>query len=717
MLQVVLLTLVVFWQVLAAAADQRRGDVALSRLRGRGRRATTRSLMRELLPVVEAGVLAGGLAGLGASLLARASLLPASSFVLPWTFWAAFAAAAVVIAALTHLTARSLAREPVDRLLRQVPARHRWRWTTLDTVLLTLAAGGTVAFAAGGLGRDFALAGPALVALLAGLLLSHVITPVAATVGNRALLRGRLVPALAALEAARRPGARRTVTMVTLAAAFLVFFANAWAIGNSNRQSVAEQVIGAPTVLTLSTTSLAPVRAALSQADPTGTTATPVVVVRPLGSSTAPSTLAVDPDHFPAIALLGQHARNLPWTRLEPDTGPPLRITGRQAALTARTSNQPSSAQRVTLKLTVLEHDGTSKVTVPLGTLRHGATTTLHAQVPCARSCTLLSLTVSSTPGLDWAGRIRLGAIRTGGDTVPWGRATRSEWHTVAGSGLTATTRSSGALELKVSTGGTSSLTVTSPWLVTTLPAFTVGLTSPPAKGKDVLLGLDRRLHPVDVVTAAPRIPTAPEHALVASIDGLSRAAAVDPADQVQVWLANSTTTLEHRVTRALQESGVDVTEVRTVHDQRRAYDDSVAAWSLSLALVVGAITLLITLLAMVVLAVTGWRATARDLAALQLNGIDHHRLRRASTLAQVATITTAVLVGALTGILASWLAIDQVPLFAHQPPLTTLDLTPSWTTIAVTTAVVLVVLLAAAALLVHRVAARAGSDRLREHT
>ncbi len=713
MLQLVLLTLVVFWQVLGAAMDQRRPDVALARLRGRGRRATTRLLLGELLPVVEAGVVVGAAGGIAAAALVRKTLLPTAPFDLPRAYWLAFVAAAVCIAGLTVLAARGLARQPVDRLLRRVPPRHRWQWTVLDTVLVTLATAGVIAFAVGGLGRDFALAGPALVALLAGLLLGHAVTPAAALIGRRALSKGRVVRGLAALEAARRPGARRTITMLTLSAAFLVFFGNAWSVGVTNRQSVAEQVIGAPRVLTTTTLNFADVQKALATVDPRGRRATAVTVVRPLGGSTAPSTLAVDPAAFPRIALLGAAARELPWSRLVPDTAPPVRVAGDHLTFSVDSSRLPQRAGSLAIGLRLLKTDGTTAV-VAFGNVHHSAgSPTLSSLVPCAGGCTVLGVTVGTSPGANWSGSLTLGPIR-GDSTTEWGTA--ANWPTVRpalGASIRATSATAAGLTVRVVTGGSSSFILASAWMPTTVPAFASG---PGTTGADPsVLGVDRQLRPTDIVARAPHLPTADRSSLVVDLDALARGALLDPSNQVQVWLSDADRQFDRLVSKALADHGVTVVEDTTVAAQRSTYDDSVAAWSLTLALIIGVITLLIALLAMVVLAVTGWRTTARDLAALQLNGLPRRQLLRATLLAQTATVLVAVLVGTGAGILACWLAIDQVPLFAHQPPLTTLDLTPAWAVIGGTALATLVVLLAAARLLARRVAARAQFDRLSE--
>ena len=69
------LTMFVLWLVLAAATQQRRGEVAVARLRGRGPAGAVRLLLVELLPVLLLGVVLGaGVALLGGAL--TRALLP-----------------------------------------------------------------------------------------------------------------------------------------------------------------------------------------------------------------------------------------------------------------------------------------------------------------------------------------------------------------------------------------------------------------------------------------------------------------------------------------------------------------------------------------------------------------------------------------------------------------------------------------------------------------
>jgi hypothetical protein len=76
MLPLGILGLVVLWMALGAAAEQRRPEVALARLRGRGVRGARAHLLRELLVVVLTGVPFGVLAALGLDWLARHQVLP-----------------------------------------------------------------------------------------------------------------------------------------------------------------------------------------------------------------------------------------------------------------------------------------------------------------------------------------------------------------------------------------------------------------------------------------------------------------------------------------------------------------------------------------------------------------------------------------------------------------------------------------------------------------
>ena len=172
------LTLFVLWLVLAAATEQRRGEVAVARLRGRGPAGAVGLLLIELLPVLLVGVVLGAAAALLGGALTRALLPGEAPFEAGPGFATAVLLAVVAVVLTTVAAAVRVAREPLDDLMRsgRVPS-GRWALGALDAFLIAGVGTGVLAFVTGSLSGPFALAGPALLALLAGLLLAHLAAP------------------------------------------------------------------------------------------------------------------------------------------------------------------------------------------------------------------------------------------------------------------------------------------------------------------------------------------------------------------------------------------------------------------------------------------------------------------------------------------------------------------------------------------------------------
>ena len=94
----------------------------------------------------------------------------------------------------------------------------------------------------------------------------------------------------------------------------------------------------------------------------------------------------------------------------------------------------------------------------------------------------------------------------------------------------------------------------------------------------------------------------------------------------------------------------------------RLAYEDTVATWSLGLGAVIGPAVVLNALLVLLVLAVTGWRDRARDLAILRLNGAGRRTTRRLAVWAQLPAVLLAVAAGVVAGTVGAALAMPDVP-------------------------------------------------------
>lgn len=718
--QLVLLALFVLWLVIGAMTGQRRPEVALALLRGRGRRGARRQLSAELLPVALAGVPIGGaVAVIVASVVRRVALPPGAPLEFPASFWWSLAAAAAVLVVLVTASVAQVTREPVEALLRRVPPRSSHRLGATEVLLLAISGTAAVAFLTGGLRGAAALCGPAVLALLVGLLLARAV-PVCAVLGRRALRRGRVGPGLVLLDAARNPAARRTVAVVAVASALLVFASDAFAVGERNRQLQAEQDVGAAAVLSVDTTDLAGVRAAVRHADPTGRRATPVVVVSPVGSI-GPTTVAVIPDELRHVTSAPGVVQGLPLRRLRPPPGAPLRLTGTHLAVSVRTDALdvgglgPGTRPHLVLGVVFAPGDPGSLDLGPLPP--RGRVGRLHTTMSCSGGCLVTSVGVSGAPGAKVVVRLRLGAVRTDRGTVPWGPA--GSWSPVSGpdgSARAVAAAGDGGLVVEADTNQSDEVDLPQQWFPTSVPALVTGALPPASTGdRFALTGLDGQGRPAVRVGRIGRVPGTPIDTALVDLETVARGSGINPGDRVQVWLASTGQGVLPRVRAALRARHLSVVSTATVTSQRTVYDRSASAWGLALGRVVGVLALLLAVLALLVVAATTWRPRSRDLAALAMAGVPRPVLRGVVTGGQLLVVVPAVAVGTATGIVGASVALDSMPLFTAPPAVPVLDLSTAWPS-ALAAGLVASAVLGCVGLLTGRAVARRGDlDRLRE--
>ena len=262
--QLLVLVAVVLWMVLVAATDDRRPEVALARLRGRGRRGAAAYLLSELLPLTLVGVAVGiPVAPLVMAVVARVLFPVPVPRELPGGFVLAALGSAVSVPVVVLAAARRAVREPVDSLLRAVPARHSGSGAgAAEIALIVFALTAVVALVTGNLEGPLATLAPTLLAVAGGLLLGRGLAPATRLVSRRLLRNGRAVAAAGIVNAVRRPAARRVLVMVVVASALFVFCVDALVTGKHNRQNAAEQQNGAPYSLAIQATRLNDVVAA-----------------------------------------------------------------------------------------------------------------------------------------------------------------------------------------------------------------------------------------------------------------------------------------------------------------------------------------------------------------------------------------------------------------------------------------------------------------------
>lgn len=704
MIQLGLLALFVLGLTLGAAVEQRRPEVAVARLRGAGRPAARRLVLAELLPVVLAGVPIGTALALGLAAVAGRTVLPGRTAVEPGVaFWAAVAGSAVLLAAVTWAAVAAGTRDSVIALLRTVPTRApTWRLGAADAVVIAGAGVAVLAFATGDLDGPLALAAPALLALIAGLLLAHAIVPVATWAGRRLTARGTYGAALALLGVARRPATRRVVTVVTVASALLVFSAYAVSVGARNRQLAAERDVGAAMVAELTGTDVPAVRAAVAGAGGGATT-----VVRVAASENAfRTTLAVEPE-FARIALFpGADPAAVPWSRLRVPTGRPLALTGRSVSFRVTAALTGPGAN---LRLQLLSA-GTVR-TVQFGPVPPDGPAVLRGAVPCAAGCTVVGLSVATSYGKRSAGRLVLDRLRVAGGTTDL-PGTAADWRAEGAAG-TRVADAPGGLALDLDSDGTTAPVLTSRFFPPALPAVLVGGSTGQATGSG-LGGTDR---PLAGVAALPRAPGLPGAAALVDLDLLQHwGSRAGESARVQVWFDSEDPSALARVTAALDRAGVEVAGVRRLSAARAGYAASVPAWSLQLGVLAAVAGLLLAGLVLVLLVASTWRRRSRDLACLAMGGTPRRALRRVAIGEQLPVVLLAVLAGGGCGLLGAVLALPTVPLFARPPEPSTVDLSVPWVPVLAVLAAALVVLGLVAALCGSRLAAAGGRlSRVRE--
>jgi putative ABC transport system permease protein len=714
--QLLVLVAVVLWMVLVAATDDRRPELALARLRGRGRRGAAAYLLAELLPLTLTGVVLGILAApLAMAVVARVVFPVPVPHELPGGFLLAALGSAVAVLAVVLAAARRAVREPVDSLLRGVPARHTSGGGAAEVTLIVFSLTAVVALVTGNLEGPLATLAPTLLAVAAGLLLVRALGPASRAVSGRLLRSGRAIAAAGTVTAARRPAARRILVMVVVASALSVFCVDALVTGQHNRQNAAEQQLGAPYSLDVRATSLLDVVAAVEAADPDRQHLTPVVTT-PQSASTGGPTVSVDATAFPRVAYFPLSSPDRGnWSAIAPPDVHPVQLKGTTVSGTVVSDgvglSGPSRDRTDELRigLQVLESDGSSDQPI-LSTIPVGAgSAAFQSSVRCADGCIVTGVTVTAPPGGQARGTVVLrdlavdGTPFSLGSPTTWGRAVDT------GGSLAPTSDPAGNLGVALNTSGAQPPVMLSQWVPQPLPAL---VTTPQDRIFEAPALVDNA--EMTVAGTLPRVPGSPPGSRVVDVEGLERRADTDTSSAiVEVWSDDAGAI--DRVRTELQKRGVSIDELTTVDDVRAELDASPAAWSLALSVLVGAAAVVVALLVMVVATATTWRARATDLAALRMVGLPDRSLRRMELLGELPVVLVGAVTGAICGTLAAVLALPGVRQFTDPPAVDTTDFGTPWAAVILASVLALAVLTAAALATSRWTARRAPLSRLRE--
>lgn len=440
--QLALLALIALGVVAAAAADQRRPELALARLRGQGLQRTAAVFVREIGGLAVAAAIPGFVAAYLLTLAAcHVWLEPGVHPEWRWPVFAATVGSLAVTLAVVAVIGYRASTQPISDMLRQVPKRvSSTRVGTAEVGVAVAAVAGLVVSLSGDRRNVLSTLTPTFLAVLIGLGLSRLLVAGGRIVGRRALWRGQLGRATAAISLSRRSGGRFTVTVLCVATAVVVFAGQQWGVAATNRTQRAAAETGAAVVLDATAASGAGFERAVRAADPTGRWATPVVVVRPPGIGAVP-VVAIDPASFGWVASWGRAALRPPaasLARLKPTRlAPSIRLTGSRITLTlarahwsvvARPEGSPPPS--VGLVLDLAHSDGRpDEATFPNLPARAIDGLTQSAAVDCSDGCRVTGLHLNR-PVLDQTILDVTAVVAGVAATAPASIGTAADWAT-----------------------------------------------------------------------------------------------------------------------------------------------------------------------------------------------------------------------------------------------------------------------------------------------
>ncbi|WP_433021031.1 FtsX-like permease family protein [Kribbella sp. CA-294648] len=745
MVQVGLFGVVVLALALAAVVDQRRPELAISRLRGAGVRRTGRALAIELSVPVLVGTLLGALTGFGVLLVVRSTWLDDGAPVeVPWTVPAAVVFSTLVGLAVVAWSVRSVVRQPISTLLRRiVPRRRGWTIGMIDVVVIVVASAGLVAALTGGGRGPLPVLTPSLLALAAGLAFAHLLLPAAGLISRQALRRGRLGLALGALQVARRPAVTRIVAVVAVATALVSFAGQASSVAEDNREFRAGYEIGAEGVLAMEVDSLRQFTTAVDQVDKDRQWLTPIVLAYPANTSGL-RALMIEPDSFRRIAFRGDELTDAEGFKAitAPTEPPPVAVRGNRLTLTVTPGElKPYSpptgdgefvppvppAKSVVLQATVYSQRTMTRNLIQFPPLKPGAgkTVQLSAEMNCTDPCQLIRLGVARELGDSSGirGEITITNLATRTQpTVPLGPATN--WNPPRQTegaelldDLTVTDGPPNGLVLNVTNSG-SELTVQTTRMPTELPALVTSdfavndaQTVPGPDGIGVPIEKIDRLRSI--------VPRHTEHTAVVDLESVRRLGSTvsDTSTDVEIWLNAEGLARADQIIAGLATAGITATLVDRQSERLGTYGRSASALALQLTPVIGIAGWALAVIVLLLMIVTSWRSRAQDYASLRITGVPAATTGRAARWEQTGPVTLAALLGSACGILGAHIALPLIPLFAPtaRPSPIPLDLAINWP-VALALTVISTALLATATLLLGTgVNRRAGYARIRE--
>jgi putative ABC transport system permease protein len=712
----VVLALLLLYVLIAAAAEVRRQEVALAKLRGFSSRKVIRFAVAEpatvLLLAVPVGV---GLAVLLERTIARTWLGSTPFVVTPQAV-----ASAVVVTAVALLAAvvavLGVVREPLASSLSSVSRRRAGsRWGLLaQGALVMLSAAAVVQMITSDATQSSSfveLLAPLFVAIGVSVLAMVLIGVLARGWLRRTATRGGLSPFLASRRLVRRQDLVQLVLPLLIATAMATFATSAWKVADDWRVSKAAASVGAPTVYF---TDASPSRLlwVTQQADPEG---------RYLAAAIAPTPRTVDLGRV-GLVDASRFARVAAWddqwgTRgadqvqgwLSPPQPPdPITFSGTRVEVEVRdvrldgTLNFP-----VDLWLRYVSGSTGEERIAPLGHLPASGAATIDGFVSdCKQGCSLQQMFIagSSSSVTDAEGSVTIASMTANGDEPgDWRLDDPDAWRPARPFGESdaapvEVSAGPDGLEL-VTTGDPAVIRVTTtdvpaaPPVVATDATVLESLPGPDAVDGASVLGART---PMELTGTAKALP------LVGSNGGLSDLTAAlreygDLASDVLVTDLLVADGTPASVLADVRDQGIALTDSRSESAELGELRSDAFSLGWRVFLLVGVLTLLLAFLGVLALAVVQLRWRSYEVAALRVVGVRRRDLRRAIVTEYVALLGMAVVGGGLAAVASLLLVLPSLDIGTPEDFDPAVDFGLRWLVMAAVLGVVMVVVLAIA--------------------
>lgn len=669
----ILLCWFIVYLTVAYATEQRRPEFGLFALRGLplGQRWAL-ALGPTMLPVLIGAPIGYVLGHVAVSAFGRATL-PVSVPVPVGTDYLGYAAVAVAGALLAGAWAqRQLFRSSVGPLVRRVPPRVRTAGSL--TVVLVAAALAAVAVAqlrvSGGELTGVSLLGPALVVLAVALAVAHLLGPMSRRAGRRALRKGRLGPALAALRMARRPGTQRLLAFVTVAVALLGFAVIAASVAADRRADRAGTELGASRVVPVAPVPAATLLDATRRADPDGRFAMAAVTIDPPEGPTAPRVLAVDSGRLAAVTAWPGGASIGPADvarRLRPAAADPLVVSGTALRIDVTMTLLNASLPSLPLRAYLTPADGRTEKRVELGQVQPGRATYTGEVTGCESGCRLASIEIRQPGQVDFTARLVVHGITQGGPDrelvtgEQLGGWVASRQLRPADRLTIARAADGLAVDVTAGTTGTLDARLRPPDAPYPVPMV--------AAGPDLtdVIGVDQRREPAVEVGRVDLLPRLGAVGRLVDLEYLNRLArSVGVATNAEVWLGPAAPADAVERLRAV---GLVPGTERSLDGLVTALSQQGPALALRFHVATGALALLLAIGAVLLVAAIDRADRSVELRALRTQGL---RRRDAAVYARrgyLWVVAVAVVAG-IAAALVAWIAVGPfVPLFADRAP------------------------------------------------